>query len=137
MATSQADSIEAALFGEDLLFSDDVQVTASGDYALVEGVAAVKQALLNRLLTAPGEFAPYPDYGVGIRLWVKKRLSRSELDFLRQLILDQAVKEERIERVTDVIVERDDQGEETGIKIMIKALVLGREQAFTFPTFTE
>lgn len=134
---SLSDSIESALFGEDLLFADDLQVTASGDYATVEGVTSVKQALLNRLLTAPGEYAPFPDYGVGIRLWIKKRLSRSDLDALRTVILDQAGNEERIERVTDVIVERDDQGDNTGIKVMIKAIVLGREQAFAYPNFTE
>lgn len=134
---SLSDSIESALFGEDLLFADDLQVTASGDYTIVEGVESVKQALLNRLLTAPGEYAPFPDYGVGIRLWIKKRLSRSDLDALRTVILDQAGNEERIERVTDVIVERDDQGDNTGIKIMVKAIVLGREQSFAYPNFTE
>ena len=136
MAANSA-SIEAALFGEDLLFTDDLQVTASGDYATVEGAESVNQALLNRLMTAPGEYAPFPDYGVGIRSWVKKRLSRADLDALRAVIIDQAVKEDRIERVVDVIAERSTIGNETGIKIMIKAIVLGREQSFAYPTFTE
>lgn len=131
------DSIEAALFGEDLLFTDDLQVTASGDYATVDGVAAVKQALLNRILTSPGEYAPFPDYGVGIRNWVKKRLSRADIDSLRTLILDQAVKEDRIERILEVSVERADQGESTGIQITVRAVVLGREQSFAYPIFTE
>ena len=96
---SLPDTIEAALFGEDLLFTDDLQVTASGDYATVEGPDSVSQALLNRLLTAPGEYAPFPDYGVGIRLWIKKRLSRADLDALRAIIVDQASREERIERL--------------------------------------
>lgn len=132
-----SDDIEAALFGEDLLHTDDLQVTASGDYATVDGVASVKQALLNRLLTAPGEYAPFPEYGVGIRLWVKKRRARADRDALRTLIFDQAVKEERIESVTDVTVELIETVDNTGLKITIKAIVLGREQSFAYPTFSE
>lgn len=131
------DSIESALFGEDLFFFDDLQITNAGDYATVEGVASVRQAIYNRLLTTPGEYAPYPDYGIGVRSWVKKRLTRADIDSLRTLILDQLVKEDRIERVLEVKVERDDQGDNTGIKVLIRAVVLGREQSFAFPTFTE
>lgn len=74
------------LFGEDFLFTDDLQVTASGDYATVQGMACLRQAILNRLLTAPGEYAVHPEYGVGIRNWVKKRLTRADQDELRHQI---------------------------------------------------
>lgn len=129
--------VEVALFGEDLFFTDDLQVTASGDYAIISGLAALKQAILNRLLTAPGEYAIRPDYGVGIRRWVKKRLAPSEIDSLRQLIIDQLNKEDRIEQIKDVTVSRDDIGTNTGVRITVKVIAIGREQAFTFPTFTE
>lgn len=132
-----ADSIELALFGEDLLFDDDLQVTASGDYATIDGAASVRQALLLRLITAPGEYAPFPEYGVGIRSWVKKRRSRADLDSLRTLIIDQVGRETRIERVIDVVVESHDAGTNTGIKVLIKAILIGREQSFAFPIFTE
>jgi hypothetical protein len=132
-----ADDIELALFGEDLLFDDDLQVTAGGDYALIDGGASVRQALLLRLLTAPGEYAPFPEYGVGIRSWVKKRRSRADLDALRTLIIDQVGRETRIERVVDVVVEAHDEIDNTGIKVLIKAILLGREQSFAFPIFTE
>lgn len=130
---------EAALdlFGEDLLFTDDLQITASGDYALVSGMACLKQALYNRLITAPGEYAVNPEYGVGLRTWVKKRLTQADQDDLRQLIITQLAKEDRIEKVEDVTVERVDQDNSTGIKILVRVRAIGREQTFSFPTFTE
>lgn len=131
------DSIETALFGEDLLFDDDLQVTASGDYATIDGQAGIKQAILLRLITAPGEYAPFPEYGVGIRLWVKKRRSQADMDSLRTTIFDQIIKEPRIERIIDVEIERIDKVDNTGIKITLKVIILGREQSFTFPTFSE
>lgn len=134
---SLSDEVELALFGEDLFFADDLEVTASGDYALVEGLRALRQSILNRLLTAPGEYAVRPDYGVGIRKWVKKRLTQYEIDGLRQVIIDQLSKEDRIEKINDVVVTRDDIGTNTGVKISVRVTAIGREQSFTFPTFTE
>jgi phage baseplate assembly protein W len=131
------DDVELALFGEDLLFTDDLQVTASGDYALVSGMAALRQSILNRLVTAPGEYAVRPDYGVGVRKWVKKRLTRFEQDNLRQTIIEQLGQEDRIEKVNEVTVERDDIGTNTGVKISVRVTAIGREQSFAFPTFTE
>lgn len=131
------DPIETALFGEDLLFDDDLQLTASGDYAYVSGTAAVRQAILVRLLTAPGEYAVRPDFGVGIRSWVKKRLTVSEIDTLRQLVIDQLTKETRIERVESVIVERITTNDLTGISVKVKATIIGREQSFAYNTFSE
>jgi hypothetical protein len=51
----------------DLLLDDDFTVSAQGDFALVEGVANVRQALLHRLLTTPGTVVHRPEYGVGIQ----------------------------------------------------------------------
>ncbi len=128
---------ESDFFGEDILFTDDLQVTAFGDYALVEGGVALRQAILIRLLVAPGEYATRPDFGVGIRQWVKKRLTTAEMDDVRQRIIDQLSKEDRIEKVSEVTIERNDVGDNTGIKLMVRVVALGREQTFAFPNFSE
>lgn len=125
-------SIELALFGEDLFFDDDLQVTSSGDYAIVDGYASLRQAILNRLLTSPGEYAVFPDYGAGLKRWVKKRLNPSEVDALKQIIRDQLAREDRIENITDVSVTRDDIGTNTGLRVAIRAIAIGREQSFAF-----
>ena len=43
---------ELDFFGEDFLFTDDLQVTAYGDYALISGSAALEQAIRLFLFSA-------------------------------------------------------------------------------------
>lgn len=125
------------LFGVDILFEDDVRVTASGDYAVVEGYAALRQAVLIRLITAPGEYAVQPDFGCGIAKWVKKRMSKSDRDSLRQTILEQLSKEERIQKVEEVTVESLTSNNTTGVKVSVRVSALGKENSFAFTTFSE
>lgn len=128
---------EIDLFGVDIRFEDDVLVTASGDYATVEGFAALKQAIYIRLITAPGEYAVQPDFGCGVVRWVKKRMSKSDKDSLRQTIIEQLSKEERIQKVEEVMVESLTSNNTTGIKITVRVTALGRENSFAFSTFAE
>lgn len=131
------DETEIDFFGVDILFEDDVRVTASGDYATVEGYAALRQAIYIRLMTAPGEYAVQPDFGCGVTLWVKKRMSKSDKDSLRQTIIDQLSKEERIQKVEEVTVESLTLDNTTGVKISVRVTALGRENSFAFTTFAE
>ncbi len=132
-----ADETEIDFFGVDLLFTDDLQVTADGDYAQVEGLAALRQAIRIRLITTPGEYAIHPDFGCGLRQFVKKRSTQSDRDALRQRVIDQLSQEERIQNVEDVSVESFTQGTITGIKIMVRVIALGRENSFAFTHFSE
>lgn len=132
-----ANETEIDFFGVDLLFTDDLQVTASGDYATVEGNAALKQAIKIRLMTSPGEYAIHPDFGCGISRWLKKRATQSDRDALRQTILDQLAQEERIQNVEEVTVESFTSGTITGVKIFVRITALGRENSFAFTTFSE
>lgn len=138
-STSVAAPDETAidLFGVDIRFDDDVLVTASGDYATVEGYAALKQAIYIRLITTPGEYATQPDFGCGVARWVKKRMSKSDKDSLRQTIIEQLSKEERIQKVEEVTVESLTSNNTTGIKITVRVTALGRENSFAFSTFAE
>jgi phage baseplate assembly protein W len=83
-------------------------------------------------MTAPGEFAVRPEYGVGVRFYVKRRMGKATLDELRQRIEDQLAKEDRIERVIEAKVEAAQFGNSTGVKIYVKVQALGQEQRFSF-----
>lgn len=133
--TTSADT-ESELFGSDLLFNDDLQLTASSDYALVTGQAALRQAIKLRLITSPGEYAVRPEFGCGVQKWVKKRASRSDRDALRQVIIDQLSKETRIQKVIDVTVDLI-AGLSPGLTIGVRVQAIGREQSFSFTTFSE
>lgn len=128
---------EIDLFGVDLRFDDDLQVTAYGDYAQVDGYAALKQAIYLRLITAPGEYAVRPDYGCGVTRWIKKRMAQSDKDELRQTIIEQLSKEERISKVEEVVVESLTLSGTTGIKVLVRVTALGKENSFAFSTFSE
>lgn len=135
---TEAETVIVDVFGRDLLWkANNLQVTASGDYALVEGLEALKQAVWIRLITVPGEFAVRPDFGVGLPIYVKKRITPAVLDELRQRCLDQLSKDDRIERVIDVLTERYDIGDQTGIRVIVKIEAVGREQAFAYQFFQE
>ncbi len=138
-SSSLALSPETAIdfFGSDLLFTDDLQLTASSDYALVEGIDALRQAVRCRLLTSPGEYAIRPNYGCGLREFVKKRSTQSERDTLRQVVIDQLAQEERIQNVEEVTIESFTAGTITGVKIFLRIVALGRENSFILKTFAE
>lgn len=120
------------LFGKDLMFTNDVKVGKHGDYLTWDENEALRQAIYRRLMTAPGEFATRPEYGVGVRNYVKKRMGRAVLDELRQRIEDQLAKEDRIERVIEAKVTAAMFGNSTGVRIYVKVQALGQEQRFSF-----
>lgn len=136
-STDAADETEIDFFGVDLLFTDDLQVTASGDYAEIRGIAALRQAIRCRFLTSPGEYATRPAYGCGLRNFVKKRATQSERDALRQTILDQLAQEERIQNVEEVTITSVMSGTTPGVQVFVRITAFGRENSFTFQTFAE
>lgn len=132
-----ADETQIDFFGVDLYFTDDLQVTSSSDYATVDGLDALRQAIRSRLLTSPGEYAVHPDYGCGLRNFCKKRASQSDRDALRQLIIDQLSQEERIQSVEEVTLTSFSSGNMTGVKVFARIIALGRENSFAMQTFAE
>lgn len=132
-----ANETEIDFFGVDIRFTDDLQLNGSGDYATIQGFEALRQAIRIRLLTTPGEYAIHPDFGCGLKSFVKKRASKADLDILRQTIIDQLSQEERIQNVEEVTVTRFTSGTMTGVKILARVIALGRENSFTMQTFTE
>lgn len=137
ISSSPANETEIDFFGVDLLIEEDLELTASGDYATIEGQEALRQAIRIRLMTSPGEYAIHPEFGCGLGRWVKRRATQAERDSLRQTIIDQLSQEERIQNVEEVTVESFTSGTINGIKVFVRVIALGRENSFAFATFAE
>ena len=99
------------LFGRDLWFdvrqgaSANYETTPAGDWKIVEGREALRQAILRRIITDPGEWATLPGYGVGARMYVKARNTRATRDELVERIRGQVLQDPRVESVEAVQVE--------------------------------
>ncbi len=123
-----ADAAMSQLYGRDLLFKDgDLKLDAGGDYLIIEGKTALKQALYHRLTVSPGEYVLRPDYGAGLGALVKRRMSQAELDGIEARVVDQLSRDDRIERVVEVKVESYSIGDRPGLKVYVKILAAGEE----------
>lgn len=80
-------------------------VTPRGDWKLCAGEVALRQSLLRRLVTNPGEWKTKPGYGVGARMYVKARNTRANRDELAGRIASQFLEDERVVRVDQVVVD--------------------------------
>lgn len=126
------DEALSQLFGQDLLHDNDLHLDAASDYLVLDGKAALKQALYHRLLVSPGEFALRPEYGAGLSRLVKRRMSRSELDGIEQRVVEQLSRDDRIDRVVEVKAESFTIGDKPGLKVYVKILVAGEEVRLPF-----
>lgn len=84
----------------------DYSVTPAGDWLPVSGDEALRQSLLRRFITNPGEWLTKPDYGAGGRAFLKAKGTKSERDAFAQRLRAQALKDDRVEKVGEVAVER-------------------------------
>lgn len=102
------------LYGRDIWFDHSAQgvvqrqVTPDGDWLMVEGIAALRQAIIRRIITNPGEWQTSPDYGVGARNYVKERNTRASREALSNRIKDQLSQDPRVAKVEQVVVESSD-----------------------------
>jgi hypothetical protein len=120
----------ALLFGRDIWF--DVRgdqanyiVTPAGDWLTVEGTEALRQSLLRRTITNPGEWTTLPDFGVGARMFLKARNVKSVRDELAERIRSQYLRDDRVEAVASVTIEPLDNGE-PGIRVAAVVVPKGR-----------
>jgi hypothetical protein len=117
------------LFGKDLFYdaSDetgaDLKMNQAGDWLIVSGPEALRQALIRRIVTNPGEWQTLPEYGVGARLYVKERNTQAARDELSQRLRAQMLADRRVESVASVSVDFTDQGQ---IDIAVTVVPRGR-----------
>jgi len=101
----------------------DLVTTAAKDLAIVEGEDCLRQALIRRIITTPGEWATLPEYGCGARLYIKARNTPATRAELAERIRAQLSREPRVERVQTVSIQTTDQG---GLKINVIVVPRGR-----------
>lgn len=128
-ATATALAQRDRLWGRDIWLDvtaqgADTVTTSAGDLALVEERACLRQAVIRRIITAPGDWAALPRYGVGARRWVKRRNSRASRDELVERIRSQLRAEPRIVSVATIAVEVTEDG--NGLKINVVIIPRGR-----------
>lgn len=129
-------SDENSLYGRDLAFDGDFTATPALDWKTVEGPDALRQSVYRRLLTLPGEYRPYQDYGAGVRAWVKKQKTTSDLAELRNHITDQLLRDPRITSVLEVRIE-DVADNPAMLRVFVRVLALGNEKRYGPFDFTE
>ena len=118
------------LFGRDIAFDltknagADFTVTASGDWASVEGERALRQAVIRRLITSPGEWATLPEYGAGMRNFIKKKLTTTARDQITDRIKSQLLRDPRIARVNNVELQSLDDTE--GLQVIVVVTPRGK-----------
>lgn len=115
-----------ALFGHDIwldLASGALQrqVKHDGDWLLVDGIEALRQAIIRRIITNPGEWTTLPDYGVGVRNYVKQKNTRANRDALAARIKDQISQDPRVAEVQDVVVESSEGSMKITVNVTPKA----------------
>lgn len=118
--TSAAPSVQAntsltaamrSLFGVDIWLNVadgehvDRIVSTARDWRLAEGEEVVRQSLLRRLMTKPGEWKTKPEYGVGASSFVKRPATARTTDELAQRIVTQFRGDKRVEQVSAVTAE--------------------------------
>ena len=99
--------------------------TASGDWAVARGREALRQSLLRRLITNPGDWQTKPNYGVGARQYVKAKNTRSARAELESRIRAQFALDVRVHSVDIVTITPLDDGS-PGVKISVLVTPRGR-----------
>lgn len=126
---------DAAFFGEDIWFDiaapdvtlgqADYVTTASGDLAVATGREALRQSLLRRFITRPGEMPTLPDYGAGAVDFVKAKNTAATRAELIGILTVQCLRDPRVLSVDTVAVDRLDDGSD-GVKISLNVTPRGR-----------
>lgn len=113
LPASEAESQDATFYGVDVWFDvskpdstgeANYVISPSGDLTLVTGREALRQSLIRRILTDPGEWPSLPDYGVGARQYVKGKNTASKRAELETRIRAQFLRDPRVLRVDLVTV---------------------------------
>jgi phage baseplate assembly protein W len=84
-----------------LMFGGDLAVSASGDIALAQGSALVREWLLRRLLTSTGDYIWQPDYGAGLGRFVGQPASAARI---RAVVRGQIFREAAVARTPEPVI---------------------------------
>lgn len=132
----------ADLFGTDLLLSGDLELTSKGDYAEVSGEENLRRSIFRRLLVRPGDYKLNPTFGVGVGSYVKKPMSKRNLDELQHRIVDNISRDRRVDKVDSVVLVQSSAattsgGTELVLKVLVTVIHKGRTLKFQPFTFSQ
>jgi hypothetical protein len=85
----------------------DTVLTSSGDLHIISGRECLRQAIIRRLITRPGEWATNPTYGVGATDYIRERNTQEKRDELKSKIRGQLILDPRISRVDGIEIEEN------------------------------
>lgn len=114
-----ADRVRA--LGRDKKWSGDREVGHSGDWILVQGDSALKQAIYLCLITVPGEYGYRPEYGAGLLAYIGKPVTEALKDEIKGRIRAALQRLKRIEAVDRISIEAPD-SESLKIHMLIRAV---------------
>jgi len=100
-------------------------ITPTGDLTLVMGREALRQSLIRRTITNPGEWRTLPNYGVGARQYVKGQNTPAKRAELESRIRANYLQDPRVLTVDTAIVTPLDDGSQ-GIRISVTVTPKGR-----------
>jgi phage baseplate assembly protein W len=113
------------VLARDIFFDSDFLASRDGDWTVVEGTEAMRQALYHRLITSPGEFKMRPDYGVGVLDFVKEA---SMVEQLKTRIRTNLLQDRRIQDVAVSVQQLEN-------ALRLNVIVTTKGQRMTFRPF--
>ena len=84
------------------LFGGDLQISSSGDVALVDGLQLGQQRVLRRLLTNSGDYIWNLSYGAGLAAFVGQPAAAMQI---RAVVRSQIFKEAAVETSPEPVIE--------------------------------
>lgn len=119
----------------DIAFKSDLVQTASGDLDVIAGLDNLKEALFRRLITTPGAVIHRPEYGCNLKAFQGSLANLENQRRLAQTIKEQFELDTRVEVVTGVSFNVDDNKPDM-VKVNVKVSVRGYgETGFNFVAF--
>lgn len=127
-SSGELNAAQDRLYGKDLWFDlaaatgPNLVVDRTGDWLLATGLEALRQSLIRRLITSPGQWTTKPNYGAGLLRAVKRRNTVAERAQLEQRCREQCLMDRRVRSVDELRIERITNG------LRINVLVIPRGQ---------
>jgi phage baseplate assembly protein W len=113
-----------------LLFGGDFLISPTGDLAIADESVLVRERLLRRLLTNPGDYIWQPDYGAGLGRFVGQPASAARI---RAVVRGQIFREAAVARSPEpeIAVQAGPDGT-TVVRIRYAQAATGQSQALSF-----
>lgn len=122
----------------DLAFTNDLQVSSTGDFDTISGTANVKAAIMRRIMTVPGSLAHRPGYGCGLISFQNAPMSLAVRRQLAGRIAEQLPQDPRVLAVKSVGISAQDDAEPSTIRVSVVVELVGAgEVTFTYTPFSE